>query len=390
MGSKSKYLICRLCLSYGEVLVDICEGETEPGFEVKETVEDLLRLEVVPGGDLPWHVCLNCVDKLEEVSNFKFKCISSNSAFVQRFSKPRPSPQVPKAKTTAPCGTALSLAQRHMPVVDGAPSTIKVEDGEPLVSVCPLRQDGSGIRRGSSGSTAASPSSEGKAVYFKADDPRELVRSEMDDEPDECDLDSKEGVRTGRDFDQDTSDEGCNSSAAATCGETRNQCPLQPAATRLVVYAGGVEVRGDERALSDEDDQGQREFRLDKAGLPEDSASGRSLVDPLSDLGETPQERKRRMTRERQRRFRARQSPEIVWGAGANLVDPLSVVCETPLERKRRMARERQRRFRARQSSELGKRQETCNQSMVNSGDEGTVVTEKTEVDPKISYQVKL
>ncbi|XP_071445676.1 zinc finger protein ZFP2-like isoform X2 [Hetaerina americana] len=102
MRSNSKYLVCRLCLSYGEVLVDICEDKSDPGFEVKETIQDILHLEVVPGGDLPWLVCRKCIAKLEEVSNFKFKSISSNGAFVQRFSRPRSSPRVTPPATTLP------------------------------------------------------------------------------------------------------------------------------------------------------------------------------------------------------------------------------------------------------------------------------------------------
>ncbi|XP_071445639.1 uncharacterized protein [Hetaerina americana] len=58
--------------------------------------------QVVPGGDLPWLVCRKCIAKLDEVSNFKFKCISFNSAFVRRFSRPRPSPRVTAAIVNVP------------------------------------------------------------------------------------------------------------------------------------------------------------------------------------------------------------------------------------------------------------------------------------------------
>ncbi|XP_071445614.1 zinc finger protein 25-like [Hetaerina americana] len=87
MCDKIDFVVCRLCLNSGGVLINIFDKNNKPEFMLENTIEDLINVKVVEDANYPWLVCSTCMKKLTEFRLFKNRCAECLFVYYNRIQK---------------------------------------------------------------------------------------------------------------------------------------------------------------------------------------------------------------------------------------------------------------------------------------------------------------
>ncbi|XP_071442240.1 uncharacterized protein [Hetaerina americana] len=87
MCDKIDFVVCRLCLNSGGVLINIFDKNNKSEFMLENTIEDLINVKVVEDANYPWLICSNCIEKLTEFRLFKHRCEECLFVYYNRIQK---------------------------------------------------------------------------------------------------------------------------------------------------------------------------------------------------------------------------------------------------------------------------------------------------------------
>ncbi|XP_071455282.1 uncharacterized protein, partial [Hetaerina americana] len=87
MCDKIDFVVCRLCLNSGGLLINIFDKNNKSEFMLEKTIEDLINVKVVEDANYPWLVCSTCMEKLTEFRLFKHRCAECLFVFYNRIQR---------------------------------------------------------------------------------------------------------------------------------------------------------------------------------------------------------------------------------------------------------------------------------------------------------------
>ncbi|XP_071447401.1 uncharacterized protein [Hetaerina americana] len=78
--------LCRLCLCRSECFIDIFGDNLDLGFNVENTIQELLQFQVTRVEGIPSLACSTCIKELNHFRIFKSRCVDSKVTFERRLS----------------------------------------------------------------------------------------------------------------------------------------------------------------------------------------------------------------------------------------------------------------------------------------------------------------